>query len=245
MTLLIDRERLANELYYGHAMPSAGPFGYGSPQSDPEVKPWPHDPARARELLAEAGWTDRDGNGTLENAQNRPLQFTLSYGAGSAFTDRMVLYIKDTMAKAGIRVELDAVDWPILVKKLDTRDFEACMLGWSTSVETDPNQIFHSAQTKDGGDNFVNYVNPELDRAIELARATVNEDERMKAWNAVHRIIHDDQPYTFMLIRQSLGFLDGRIENIRKSKIGLNHVLTEVAPLPWYVPKDRQLHTTP
>lgn len=244
MTMLIDREKLANEIWFGYATPASGPFGYGSPQNDPSVKPWPFDPEKAKELLREAGFADRNGDGSFESETGVPLSFTLSYGAGNPFTDRLVLYMKDSFAKAGIRMELDAVDWPILLNKLDKRDFDAAMLGWSTSVETDCNQIFHSRQTQDNGDNFVSYINPDLDAAIDAARATVDENERMKAWQQVHRIIHEDQPYTFLLNRQTLGFIDGRIKNVRKSKLGLNVVNQYVSPMPWFVPSSEQLHKT-
>lgn len=242
MTMLIDRERLARELYYGHAQPATGPFGYGSPQTDPKITAWPYNPAKAKELLKEAGYIEK--NGVMTNSEGKPLEFTLSYGSGNPFTDRIVLFIKDSLAQAGVKVNLDAVDWPILLKKLDRRDFEACTLGWSTSIETDCNQIFHSSQTSDQGDNFVNYISPELDKAIDTARSTVNEEERMKAWRQVHRILHEDQPYTFLLQRQALNFFDSRIKNIRITPLGLNMTLTEMTPLPWYVSKDDQLHKT-
>lgn len=244
MTLLIDRERLAQEIWYGYATPATGPFGYGTPQNDPEIKPWPHDVERAKALLKEAGFEDRNRDGNFESETGQPLKFTLSYGAGNPFTDRIVLFMKDSFAKAGIQMELDAVDWPILLKKLDTRDFDACMLGWSTSVETDCNQIFHSRQTQDNGDNFVNYVNADLDAAIDEAHRTVDEAERMKVWQKVHRILHEDQPYTFLLNRQALTYIDGRVKNIRKSALGLNVQNTNLSPIPWFVPTSEQLHKT-
>jgi peptide/nickel transport system substrate-binding protein len=245
MTMLIDRERMAKEMYYGFAKPATGPFGYGSPQTDPSVTPWPYDPARAKDLLKQAGYEDRNGDGVIEAADGTSFQFTFTYSAGNAFTDRIVLFVKDSFAQAGIKVNLDAVDWPVQTKRLDTRDFEATILGWSTSIETDCNQIFHSKQTQDQGDNFVNYINPDLDKAIDEARATVDDSARMKKWNAVHRIIHEDQPYTFLLNRQANVFIDSRVKNIRKTKMGLNMVLTEITSFPWYVPEKQQLHKTP
>lgn len=244
MTMLLDRQRLADEIYYGHAQPATGPFGFGSPQTDPAIQAWPFDPERAKALLREVGFEDRNRDGTLEDAAGVPLEFTLLYPAGNPFTDRIVLFMKDSFARVGVKMNLDAVDWPVMLQKLDTRDFEACTLGWSTSIETDVNQIFHSAQTKDSGDNFINYVNPELDAAIDAARSTVDEDERMLAWRRVHAILHEDQPYTFMLNRKALVFIDNRIRNIRLTPMGLNMVLTELMPLPWYVPQSEQLHKT-
>lgn len=244
MTMLIDRNRMAKELWFGHGQPATGPFGYGSPQTDPAIQPWPYDIAQAKQKLAEAGYADRNNDGVLEREDGKPLEFALSYPSGNPFTDRIVLFLKDSLAQAGVKMNLDAVDWPIFTKNLDQRNYDGCILGWSTSIETDCNQIFHSNQIKDQGDNFVSYTNPELDKAIEAARATVDEKERMDAWRKVHRIIHEDQPYTFMLWRESVGFIDSRIQNIRKSKLGLNMVLTEMTPMPWYVPRGSQLHKT-
>lgn len=242
MTMLIDRGGLVSSIYYGHAKAATGPFGFGSPQTDPEIKPWPYDPGRARALLKEAGFEDRNRDGIIENADGQPLKFALTYPAGNPFTDRIVLFIKDGLAKAGVQCDLDAVDWPIMLKKLENRDFEASTLGWSTSVETDCNQIFHSSQTKDNGDNVINYVSAEADTAIDKARSTVDEQQRMEAWRAVHRIIHEDQPYTFLLNRQGMVFIDSRFKNIRESKLGLNVVNTELSPFVWYVPQGQQLH---
>jgi peptide/nickel transport system substrate-binding protein len=244
LTMLIDRERMARELWFGHATPASGPFGYGTPQNNPDVKPLPFDVDGAKALLKEAGFEDRNKDNLLESPEGAPFEFTFSYPSGNPFTDRVVLFIKDSYAKVGIKVNLDAVDWPIFIKKLDNRDFEACTLGWTTSVETDCNQIFHSSQTKDNGDNFVGHINPELDKAIDEARATVDDAERMKKWQVVHRIVAEDQPYTFLLNRKSLQFVDSRIKNVKPSKLGLNYVWTEFSPYPWFVPADQQLHKT-
>ncbi|MFT3787177.1 MAG: peptide-binding protein [Tepidisphaeraceae bacterium] len=244
LTMLVDRQRLADELFFGYARPASGPFGYGTPQNDPNVKPLPYDPEKAKALLAEVGYKDANNDGILEGPDGQPFVIKLSYGSGNAFGERIVLFMKDSFARAGIKLEPDAVDWPVLLKRLDQRDFDACMLGWTTSIETDCNQIFHSSQTRDNGDNVISYVNPELDKAIDAARATVDDAERMKKWQSVHRIVAEDQPYTFLLNRQGLSFIDARIKNIAPSKMGLNFVNTDVSPMPWYVPLDQQLHKT-
>jgi peptide/nickel transport system substrate-binding protein len=100
--------------------------------------------------------------------------------------------------------------------------------------------MFHSTQTVSGGDNFINYRNPELDRLIERARATVDEAKRMPLWRACERILHDDQPYTFLMRRKSLVFIDKRMHNVQITRLGLNmHAL----PVEWYVPPRLQKYT--
>ena len=62
-------------------------------------------------MLKEAGFEDRNGDGVLERVSDgTPLEFSLMYGAGQPFTDRVVLFLKDGLAQAGVKMNLDAVD---------------------------------------------------------------------------------------------------------------------------------------
>ncbi|MCS7034118.1 MAG: ABC transporter substrate-binding protein, partial [Phycisphaerae bacterium] len=83
MTMLIDRERMAREIYLGYATVASGPFAPNGPQSNPEIKPWPYDEAAARALLEEAGFADRNRDGVIEGSDGKPLRFVLSYPGGA------------------------------------------------------------------------------------------------------------------------------------------------------------------
>jgi peptide/nickel transport system substrate-binding protein len=169
-----------------------------------------------------------------------PFRFTLAYPSGGPLGERIALFLKDSLSKAGIVLVPDPTDWPIMMKKLQERDFEAITLAWSTNVESDPYQIFHSSQIADQGDNFMSWVNPEADKLIDQARTTLDKAKRMELWHQFHRQVHEDQPYMFMVVRYSLGFQDGRFQNVSESKLGLNYNNRYSMPNPWYVPKARQ-----
>lgn len=240
MTMLLDRERICREINYGLAAVATGPFPPGGDQEDPDVKPWPFDPERARSLLRQAGFEDRNGDGVIESADGRPFRFTLTYPSQVVVWDKVALFMKDSYARAGIVVDLERIDWPVLVNRLNSADFDAICLSWSSEPETDPYQIFHSTQIKDQGDNRTGYNSPECDRAIEKARTTPDRAERMKGWHEVHRILHEDQPYTFISNRKELRFFNKRVANIRESKIGLNYEDLNGGMIPWYVPQSQQ-----
>jgi len=101
-------------------------------------------------------------------------------------------------------------------------------------------QIFHSTQAVSKGDNYVGYKNPELDKLIDEARRTVDEGKRMPMWQQAEKIIYEDQPYTFLMRRKSLLFVDKRIHNLQMTKLGLNLGLL---PLENYVPLAQQKYT--
>ncbi len=233
MTWLTDRGRIIEEVMLGYAEPAISPFNPRSKQHDPALQPRPFDPGKAKALLAEAGYEDRDGNGVLEDAQGRPFEFELVYFQDSEDTKRIVLFLKDLYARAGILMHPRPTEWSVMLDLLDKKNFDAITLGWSSGVETDIYQMFHSSQTVSGGDNFVNYRNPELDRLIEQARATVDEARRMPLWRRCEQILYEDQPYTFLMRRKSLVFIDKRMRNVQVTRLGLN---LHSVPVEWYVP---------
>jgi peptide/nickel transport system substrate-binding protein len=242
MTMLINRKGIIDTIFQGFGQIASGPFGVGSQQSDPSIQPWPYDPAKAKALLKECGYEDRNGDGVLDDPDGKPFSFKLVYPNKSPLLDKLALYLKDNLARAGINMEPDPTEWAIMLKRLDTRDFDAITLRWTGGVETDVFQMFHSSQIEGGGDNFMSYVSPELDAAIDVARRSVDEPKRMELWRKVHRILHEDQPYTFLTNNESLVFIDKRIRNVERSKISLNFVERYWNPNPWYVPKTLQKH---
>jgi peptide/nickel transport system substrate-binding protein len=243
MTMLIDRPRMVKEIYLGYANVASGPFAPNGPQSDPSIQPHPYDPEKARALLAEAGYIDRNKDGVVEDASGKPLKFTLLYPSGADIYEKIVRFLKDNLARGGVVLELDRQDWPVLVDRLNKSDFDAVILGWSSVPESDPYQVFHSSQIGDNGDNRTSYINPELDQVIDQARRTVDTEARMKLWNRVHAILHEDQPYTFLVNRPYLRLMNKRIHNVKKSAVGLNYEYLNGGTIPWFVPLDQQRYT--
>jgi peptide/nickel transport system substrate-binding protein len=240
MTLLIDRERMSQEIAEGLWTPASGPFDPAGPQSDPSVQPLPHDLQQAQSLLREAGFDDRNGDGIIEASDGRPFEFTLTYPGGSPIYEKIVLFLRDSFARGGIKMNAERVDWPVLIRRMNVKDFDAVILGWSSTIESDPYQIFHSSQIEGTGDNRISYRNAELDKAIEEARRTMDLDKRLELWQQVHRILAEDQPYTFLFNRPNLYIMNGRIKNVEKSKVGLNYEPLFSTVMPWYIPQAQQ-----
>ncbi len=232
MTHIINREEFISHIVKGHGKLITGPFYVFGQQNDPNIKPWPYDPQKAKKLLDEAGWTDSDGDG-VRDKNGIPFRFKFMIVSKFPLHEQLAKLFKDEASRVGIDVIPDPYEWSVFDEKLNNREFESVTLGWSGAVQEDPYQIWHSSQIAGRGSNRVGFDNREADRIIEEARRTFDEAKRTQLYHRFHRILHDEQPYTFLMWRPSLRFLDRRFENVRIHKLGLDEH-------EWYVPKRSQ-----
>jgi peptide/nickel transport system substrate-binding protein len=154
-------------------------------------------------------------------------------GSGVTLHEQIAKLVKDEAAKAGIEVNLDPYEWSVFSQRLKDRQFDAVNLAWGGAVEEDPYQIWHSSQIGNRGSNYVGFKNTEADALIEEARRTLDENKRNELYHRFHRILHKEQPYTFVYTRPEQRFLDRRFENVIIHKLGVDE-------REWYVPRDRQ-----
>ena len=168
----------------------------------------------------------RDKDGTA-------FRYKFMYSTASTLYDRLAKLLKDEMAKVGIEVIAEPYEWSVVITKVNDRDFEAMVMGWGGDILEDPYQIWHSSQIGNRGSNYVGFNNKETDAIIEEARRTIDDVKRNKLYYRLHRILHEEQPYTFLFTRPTFRLVDRRFENVNIHKMGFNY-------LEWYVPKEHQ-----
>ncbi len=223
MTHLLDRWRIIRDIYEGVGEVCNGPFSPDTPQANPEIEPWPYNIDRAKELLAEAGWRDR-GDGLLKNERGDVFTFEYTFSSGNESGQRLANYLRDQCARVGIRVELRTLDWSVYRDALNNRDFDAITLAWSPgAAEQDPYGLWHTDSMPTGGNNFVQWNTPRSDELIEMGRRELDPEKRMAIWHELHEIIHDEQPYTFLLNAPWLRFVNRRIENVHPYRTGVEY----------------------
>jgi ABC-type transport system substrate-binding protein len=114
---------------------------------------------------------------------------------------------------------------------LNDRDFDACSLGWASTWDSDPAQIWAGwAAELPKSSNHISYKNPELDKVIEGIQTEFDPEERKQLWHRFQRIIADDDPYLFLTIPRRAWFVRNRLGNQYFSVIRPNQWL-----IPWYV----------
>ncbi|MGA2092935.1 MAG: peptide-binding protein [Sedimentisphaerales bacterium] len=232
MTMAIDRELIASKLLKGYGEIVTGPYFIKSTQYDPNIKPWPYDPQRARQLLEQAGWVDSDGDGIREK-NGVVFRFKFLYAAGDSLYTPLSTLLKDELAEIGVEVIPDPIEWSVLLPKLSDRQFESMAMGWGGDIVEDNYQILHSSQVGHSGANYVGFRNAEVDSLLEEVRRTLDSGKRDILCHRIHKIVHEQQPFTFLYSRPIFRAVDKRFKNVKIHKLGLNY-------LEWYVPKDEQ-----
>ncbi|MGA9522604.1 MAG: ABC transporter substrate-binding protein, partial [Myxococcaceae bacterium] len=150
---LIPLEALRRSIYLDLQRITTCPYFLDGPSCDPQIQPLRRDPQRAKALLAEAGWTDRDGDGVLEK-NGTPMRFTFLVFAHSVNLARLAPLLQEEFRRAGIDLEIERVEWSVFLERLRKHDFDMVSLAWSTlDVEGDIYGAFHSSQ-RHGGENY-------------------------------------------------------------------------------------------
>ena len=199
------------------------------------MQPVPYDPDRAKALLAEAGWIDRDRDGWVDR-DGRPFAFTLLTNQGNDQRQKAAEIIQRRLKEIGVRMEIRVVEWSAFLSQfIDTRNFEAVLLGWGLSRDPDLFDIFHSSKTKPGEFNFAGYANEEVDRLIVEGRRTFEQAARQAIYRRIHQLIYEDQPYLFLYVPDALPIAHARVRHVIATPIGIGYNLID-----WYVPEAEQ-----
>ncbi len=231
----INKEEIVSGVLLGLGQPATGPFKPGTWPHNDRVKTYSYDPAKARSLLAEAGWTDSDRDGVLDR-NGKPFAFEILTNQGNETRQKCAEIIQRQLADVGIRVKIRIVEWSAFVTDfVNKRRFEAVILGWTIPPDPDAYDVWHSSKTAPQELNFVSYSNPEADEMLEAGRSTFDQAERKKYYDRFQDILAEDQPYTFLYVPDELVIISSRIRGIEPAPAGIGHNIIQ-----WYVPQGEQ-----
>ncbi len=234
----IDKQEIVDGILFGLGSPATGPYVPNTWPYNPNVKKYEYNPEKAKELLAEAGWRDTDGDGILDK-DGRPFEFTILTNQGNTVRINTATIIQWRLAKIGIMVKVRTLEWSTFINEfIDKRRFEAVILGWSIGLDPDQYDIWHSGKTKEKEFNFVSYNNPEVDALLEKGRRTFDTEERKKAYFRIHEILADELPYIFLYVPDATPIVHARFKGIDPAPlIGMGYNIDK-----WYVPAGQQKH---
>jgi peptide/nickel transport system substrate-binding protein len=234
----INKDEIVSGVLLGLGKPATGPYKHGTWAHNDKVKTYNYDPAKARELLKQAGLVDTNNDGVLEK-DGKPFEFEILTNQGNETRQKCAEIIQRQLKEVGISVKIRIVEWSAFVTNfINKRRFDAVILGWTIPLDPDAYDVWHSSKTAAEELNFISYKNPEADDVLEKGRSTFNQDERKKYYDRFQEILAEDQPYTFLYVPEDLIIISSRFRGIEPAPIGIGHNVIK-----WYVPKNEQKYT--
>jgi microcin C transport system substrate-binding protein len=167
------------------------PSVFGAVPMPPDTNP-PHslrdNLRQARSLLAEAGWTYRDG--ALRNATGQPFEFEVLLSSRS--WERILAPFARNLAKLGIKVNVRVTDSSLFKKRVDDYDFDM-IVHWYLSSQSPGNELvfrfMSQAADEPGADNFIGLKDPAVDALVQRILAVESRDQLMTAARALDRVL--------------------------------------------------------
>ena len=208
--MAIDIDPIIKYILYGEGERVTGPYPKITDWYDSEVKPLPHDPKGALEILERKGWK-KNAEGWLEK-DGKIFEFNLITNSGNPVRKNILTIVQDSWRKIGIKCNTQLFEWAVFLKDfVNPLKYDALVLGWSMGIDPDLYQIWHSSQTGPRQLNFVGYKNEEADKLITRIRREYDREKQITMARKLHRMIARDQPYTFLYVAKSTQLLDKRI----------------------------------
>ena len=198
----IDRDAIVNTIYLGAAVPIDGPVTPGNRTwySDAAAK-YPHDPARAKTLLAGLGLTDKNGDGALEDPSGAPVRFSIITQAGN-IRERVATMVQEQLRQAGITVDIVGLDPQSIVGRWLKGDYDSIYFGLQASA-------FDPAMNLDfwlsGGSAHVWNAGPPapwektIDDLMQRQAAAGTLAERQRAFAEVQRVFGENLPAIYLV----------------------------------------------
>jgi peptide/nickel transport system substrate-binding protein len=196
MSYAINYDQIISELIQGKGRRLRGPLAFGMEGFDDSLKGYDYDPARAKQLLTEAGFP----NG---------FEIVNTYASqGAAGADDIALATQQMLGEVGIQVKIEKVAEPTRRERIDKSDFVWSVGGWSPPMPIPPwtmDKWYHSAN-KGLTANRSFYSNPKVDELVSKAPTILDAQKRIEMYREAQQIVVDEAAYIlFYQANQVLG----------------------------------------
>ena len=209
----IDRRAIIDYLRRGLATPASGMLPPLSWAFAADERTYPYDPARARQLLDEAGYPMPPAG----NRSQSRFRLTLKIANTQEFQTLQAATIQRNFRDIGVDLDVRTYEFATLFNDVINGNFQLYTLQWTAGSMADPDilrRVFHSKQTPPIGFNRGHYSNPRVDMLLDEAAASTDAARRLALFQEVQRIVAVDVPYislwnktTFLVAQRSLSGL--------------------------------------
>ena len=237
LTMATDRSTMVRSVFDSLALPALGPTVRAYPTTDPNLPQIPFDLPRARQILDSLGWRDANGDGVRER-NGRPLQFSIAVPGTSRGRVRLAVLLQEQLRQAGVKMDVEQLDLPVLIERLRKRAFDATIGAWNT--QPSPGSVRGSWGTvgsrASSGTNYSSYENPVFDANVDSALSSFDLPARKAYFTKAYETIIQDAPAIWLAEPiPTVGY---------HSRLQLAHLRSDAywAHIPeWWIPADKRI----
>lgn len=199
MLLAIDRKAISEKLFDGKQPIAHGGISDLDPMFSPSARQYGYDPAAAKKLLDEAGFSTIRNN-VRQNAAGERLSIELGTTAGNRVRELVAQVIQSQLRQVGIEVRIKAEPPRLFFEVMNRRNYNALgMYAWVQRPGGVPRSTLHSkeiptAENGWSGQNYPGYANPQMDKAIDDAERELDDDKRRALFAEIQKLAADDLP---------------------------------------------------
>ena len=219
----VDRERFAENVFLGAAVPIWGPI---TPANTlwfwPDVPRYPHNVARSKEILKGLGLEDRNGNGIVEDAQGHEARFTVITQRGVGWYERGLAELRTQLAPVGIALDIAPIENATLIQRMVKSEYEAMYQRFGTT-DLDPASEL-DMWLSSGEAHFWHFgdTNPEpwearIDALMREQMATVDQAKRKQIFNDVQRIFAENLAVLYFATPRMYYGYNARVQGVKPS----------------------------
>jgi peptide/nickel transport system substrate-binding protein len=200
----LDRDLIAETIYLGYAIRADGTQPVLSIAYAPNRinTIYNHDPEKAKALLAEAGWTDADGDGFVEK-DGVKMSFECHFSEGTAIYEQQIPYMQQAWREIGVEMIPSAIPFPTLSEMGDTGNYQMRVYGFTWGVDGSQGTMFRCNSVPPAGFNTMHYCNEEYDRLDALQQAELDVDKRIDLLIEQSNIVNDEVAAGIIVFRKS------------------------------------------
>ncbi len=175
----IDRQALVDGILEGYGSPAFGPVsGLAWEESKADIED--AQPEKAKEILAEAGWADSDGDGVVEK-DGLKAEFTILYKADDSIRQALALATAEMLKPIGISADVEGKSWDDIEPLMHSN---VVVFGGGSHDQTEMYNLYYSQSAQGDYNNAGYYANPAIDSTLDLAMGAPSEAEAVTYWKA-------------------------------------------------------------
>jgi len=206
----VDKEAIVRDIAKMGSIAATGVLPPGMPGYDPDLPGYSYNPARARQLLAEAGYPDGVGF---------PAVQLWAFSAAPNTQAEMAAYQK-YLAAVGVRVEMRfAPNWPSYEAMIREQQLPMFRLSWYANIP-DPDIFFSPLLRSSSAGYYRFYDNPQVEQLLDQAVAESSDRRRISLYHQVERIVIDDAPWIMQHYFVSQRLYQPYVQGVEVSLLG-------------------------